>query len=155
MAAKTGSIYISASRQDSNAVPTANTPFSGSRNSAELLGILLDVTGSRILKMAATKSEVLISQPLDKIATPFQRLTPHFPGSTNLEALLRIPPDATGSRILKMAATKPEVLISQPLDKIATPFQRLTPIFVFQKVNGATTNNALCNRKSDIEYGGR
>ena len=49
----TGSTYISASRQDSNAVPTANPPFSGSSNSAALLRILPDVTGSRILKMAA------------------------------------------------------------------------------------------------------
>src|SRR5208282_5041588 len=97
---------MSASRQDSNAVPTANPPFSGSRNSAELLGILPDVTGSRKLKMAAVKPEVLISQPLEKIATPFQRLTPFF-GSTNSEALLRILPDATGTRILKMAATIP------------------------------------------------
>src|SRR5208282_5890424 len=96
-----------------------NPPFLESRNTADLLGILPDVTGSRKLKMATVKPEVLISQPLDKIATPFQRLT-HFSRSTNSAALLRILPDATGSRILKMAATKPEVLISQPLDKIAT-----------------------------------
>ena len=51
---------------------------------------------------------------------------------------------------------KPEVNISQLLDKIATPFQRLTPpIFVFQKVNGATMNTAQYNRKLDIEDGGR
>ena len=30
-----------------------------------------------------------------------------------------------------MAAAQPEVLISQLLDKIATPFQRLTPFSVF------------------------
>ena len=62
---QTGSTYISASRLDSNAVPTAIPPFSGSSNSAELLRSLFDVTGSRILKMAATKPEVLISQFLD------------------------------------------------------------------------------------------
>src|SRR5208282_292058 len=101
---QTGSTYISASRLDSNAVPTANPPFSGSSNSA---------------------------------------------------ALLRILPDATGSRILKMAATKPEVVISQPLDKIATPFQRLTPIFWVPEFNGAIANIARCNRKSDIKNGGR
>ena len=78
MADKTGSKYISASRQDSNAVLRNNPPFSGSRNSAELLGILPDVTGSRKLKMATVKPELLISQPLDKIATRFQRLTPIF-----------------------------------------------------------------------------
>ena len=43
--------------------------------------------------------------------------------------LMRLLPDVTGSWYLKMAAAKPEVLISQLLDLIATPFQRLTPIF--------------------------
>jgi hypothetical protein len=62
---KPGSTYFSTSRPDSDAVPTANPPFSGSSNSAALLRILPDVTGSRILKMAATKPEVLISQLLD------------------------------------------------------------------------------------------
>src|SRR5208282_1609463 len=75
---QTGSTYISASRQDSNAVPKANPPFSGSSNSMAPLRILSDVTGSLLLKMAAAKPEVLISQLLDKIATPFQRQTPHF-----------------------------------------------------------------------------
>ena len=43
-------------------------------------------------------------------------------------ALLRILPDVTGSRILKVAATKPEVLISQLLDNISTvPFGSWTP----------------------------
>ena len=77
---QTGSSYISASRPDSDAVSKANPPFSGSSNSAALLRILPDVTVSRILKMAASKPEVLISQLLDKIATPFQRQTPHFLG---------------------------------------------------------------------------
>ena len=40
--------------------------------------------------------------------------------------LLRIPPDVSGSRNSKMATAKPEVLIYR-LDKIVTPFQRLTP----------------------------
>src|SRR5208282_2946175 len=44
---QTGSSYISASRQDSNAVPTANPPFSGSSNQRALLQIVPDVTGSR------------------------------------------------------------------------------------------------------------
>src|SRR5208282_5698800 len=103
--------------------------FSGSGNSMSPSAILSDLTGSWKFKMAVVKPEVVISQPLDKIATPFQRLTPPFSGSSNSAALLRILPDATGSRILKMAATKSEVIISQPLDKIATPFQRLTPYF--------------------------
>ena len=64
MADYTISTYISVSRQDSNAVPTANPPFSGSSNSAAILRILPDVTGSRNSKMTAAKSEVLISQLL-------------------------------------------------------------------------------------------
>ena len=41
---QTGSSYNSASRQNSNAVPTVNPPFSESSN---LLRIVPDVTGSR------------------------------------------------------------------------------------------------------------
>ena len=59
-------------------------------------------------------------------------------------ALLRILPDVTGSRFLKMAAFKPEVLIYQLLDKIATPFQRLTPIFGVQQHNGTIPYTARC-----------
>ena len=62
---QTGSTYISASILDSNAVPTASPPFSESSNTTALLRMLSDVTGSRILKMAATKPEVTISQLLD------------------------------------------------------------------------------------------
>ena len=88
-----------------------------------------DVTGSRKFKMAAAKPELLISPLLDKIGTPFQRLTPHFRGSGIQMALFRIRSDVIGSRKSKMAAVKPEVLISQLVDKIATPFQQLTPHF--------------------------
>src|SRR5208282_1764955 len=80
--------HISASRPDSNAVPTANPPFSGSTNSAALLTILPDVSGSQNSKMAAAKPEVLISQLLDQLATPFQRLPHTFSGSSNSMALL-------------------------------------------------------------------
>ena len=41
---QTGSTYISASKPDINAVPTAKPPFSGSRNSMELFQILPVVT---------------------------------------------------------------------------------------------------------------
>ena len=82
---ETRKTYISASRPDSDAVPTANPPFSGSGNSKALLRRVPDVTGSQILKMAAAKPEVIIYQLTDHInvATPFQRLNPHFrsPGS--------------------------------------------------------------------------
>src|SRR5208282_5175396 len=68
--------------------------------------------------------------------------------------LLRIVPDVTGSRFLKMAAAKPEVLISHLPDKISTPFQRLTPIFWVQQPNGTLANSARCNRKSAFKDGG-
>ena len=51
--------------------------------------------------------------------------------------------DITGSRKSKMAAVKPEVLISR-LETIATPFQWLTPIFVVQQLNGTIANTARC-----------
>ena len=121
--------HISASGRDSNAVPTANPPFSESSNPMALLRIVLDVSGSRFYKMAAYKPEVHKTQLLDKIAAPFQRLTPIFSGSSNPMALLRPVPDVTGSRFFKMTAYKPEVLISQLLNKIATPFQTATPTF--------------------------
>src|SRR5208282_2597457 len=69
--------------------------------------------------------------------------------------LLRIVPGVTGSRILKMAAAKPEVVISQLLEKISTPFQRLNPIFGVQQPNGTLANSARCNRKSVFKDGGR
>ena len=40
-------------------------------------------------------------------------------------ARLRILPEVSGSRKYKMAASKPKVLITQLLDKIATKFQML------------------------------
>jgi len=48
-----------------------------------------------------------------------------------------------------MAAVKPEVLVSRQLDKIATPFQRLTPMFGVQEINCVITNIAQCNQKSE------
>ena len=58
---QTGRSYNSAYRQDSNAVPTANPLFSRSRNQMAQLQIVPDVTGSRFLKMAAAKPEVVIT----------------------------------------------------------------------------------------------
>src|SRR5664279_3265413 len=54
-----------------------------------------------------------------------------------------------------MAVVKPEVLISQLLDEIEKKFQRLAPIFRVQHFNGTIGNIAGCNRKSEIQYGGR
>ena len=70
-------------------------------------------------------------------------------------ALFRIPLDATGSRKFKMAADKAEVPVSQLLDKISTPFQRLTPLFGVNEFNGAIPNTVRCNRKYEIQDGGR
>ena len=78
-----------------------------------------------------------------------------FLASRNSTALLGLVPVVTGSRIFKMTAAKPEVLISQLLDKIATPFQRLNPIFGVQQLNCAILNNVRRNRKSVIKYVGR
>jgi hypothetical protein len=46
-----------------------------------------------------------------------------------------------------MAAQKPEELISQLLDYIATPFQWLPHIFGVQQVNGPIANTAGYKRK--------
>src|SRR5664279_3866482 len=77
---QTGSTYYSACRLHSNAISTATPTFSGSSNSMALWPILSDITGNRKSKMAAYKPEVLITQPLDYIATRFQRLSSHFRG---------------------------------------------------------------------------
>ena len=50
-------------------MPKATPMFSWSGNSIPPSAILSDVTGSRKFKMAVVKPEVLLSQPLDKIAT--------------------------------------------------------------------------------------
>ena len=126
----------------SNGYPT----YSGSSNSMALLRILPNVTGSRLLKMAAAKPEVLISQLPDQNSDAVPTANPPFCGSSNSMALLRILPDVTGSRFFKMAAVKPEILISQLLDKIATPLQRLTSIFRVQEV----TTGSVCNSAMDF-----
>ena len=69
-------------------------------------------------------------------------------------ALLRILPDVTGSRYFKMAVAKPDILLYQLPDNIATPFQRLTPNFGVQLPNVIIANSALCNRKSVFQDGG-
>jgi hypothetical protein len=53
--------------------------------------------------------------------------TPIFAGSRNTKRSVRTLSDVTGSRNSKMAATKPEVLISRLVYYIATRFQRLPP----------------------------
>src|SRR5208282_6608213 len=80
---------------------------------------------------------------------------PPFSGSRNSMALFRILSDVSGSRKSKMAANKLVIRISRFLDKTATPFQRQTPIFGVQQLNGAIENTVRCNRKSVFKDGGR
>ena len=49
-----------------------------------------------------------------------------------------------------MAAVKQDVPLSRLLDKIATPFQRLTPIFGVHEINGAIPNTVRFTRKSKM-----
>ena len=79
-------------------IPTTTPLFSGSRNSMALFRILSDVTRSRKCKMAAFKLEILISRLLDKIETPFQRLTPHFGVQQSNGAIEITARNVTGSR---------------------------------------------------------
>src|SRR5208282_3621514 len=123
-----------------NEISKATTTFSGSRNSRTLLWMLSRVSGSRKFKMATAKTSNIYTDsytkcsqhspasmaPRNKIPTA----APMLSGSWNSRILLRIVPDVTGSRFLKMAASKPEVVITQLLGKIATLFQRLTPHFL-------------------------
>ena len=115
-----------------NEIPTATPIFSGSRKSMVILRILLDETGSGNFKMAAAEPHVPITQVLDKVATKFQRVTHIFV----VRQLNGTKPDIAQCKRKtliqngdRQTGSKPEVLISQLLDKIATPFQRLHPHF--------------------------
>ena len=87
--------------------------FSGSSNPTEPLGKLYHKTGSRKSKMAATKSEALVSQLVDKIGTQCHRLHLCFQVQQSKS---------------KMVVNKPEVLISAPRpDSNANP--KAIPMF--------------------------
>ncbi len=73
-------VDISASRWDTNEIPTATPMFSGTDSSLALRTLLRDVTGSRDFNMAASKPEVLVSPLLDKIESKFQLLGQGFWG---------------------------------------------------------------------------
>src|SRR5664279_272409 len=55
--------------------------------------------------------------------------TPMFSGSSNPTKLLRITTDVSRSGKSKMAAAKPEVIITQLVVQIETRYQRLPPCF--------------------------
>ena len=79
--------------------------------------------------MAAAKPEVLISQFLGKVETKFQLLHPPLSGSSFSVELLSILWDETGSQKSKMAAVKPEVLLSRLIGEVETKFEMLYPHF--------------------------
>ena len=81
-----------------------------------------------------------------------------FSKSINLFGTGRMLHGATVSwKQFKMAAAIPEVLISQFLDNIATPFQRKPHVVGFQELNGAIAHISRCtpNRKklNPLEFG--
>ena len=123
--------YISACTQRSCKIPTAIFMFSKSRNSMELFSLLCDASGSHKSKMAAHKPEVLISQPVHNVSAKFQRRYSifMFSKSRNSMKLFWILCYAIRSQKSKMAAHKPEILISQPVHNVAAKFQRLYSYF--------------------------
>ena len=77
--------------------------------------------------------EIPISQLLDKIATPFQRLTPIFGVRQHKGTIGDTARCKRKSEIQDgghQTLSKPEVFISQLLDQIATPLQRLIHHFL-------------------------
>ena len=85
--------------------------------------------------MAAYKPEVVITQLLDKIATPFQRLTPSF-GVQQPIGTIANSARCNRKSLYKMAAAKPEVLISQLPDKITSDSIHICPVDVQDPENG-------------------
>ena len=79
-----------------------------------------------------------------------------FPRSSYPIKLTGMLYDQTGSRNSKMAASKPEVPISQHVDMIGKRFQRLYICFVFkvQLSNRAIKKIALPNQKWEFQNGG-
>ena len=121
--------YISACRQHRNEISKAKSMFSRSTYPMELQEMLYDITGSKKSKMAASKTgnTYISACRLDSNAIP--KTTQTFSRSSNSMGLLQSLPDTTGSQKSKMAAAKPEILISHLVDWIATRFQRLPPHF--------------------------
>ena len=94
-----------------------------------LTGILQDFTGNGKSKMAAYKLVVSIKWPADEIEGQFQRQTlcfrcPVTPPKKDCDNL-----NQTGSRNCNMAASEPEMPISQLPGEIETKFQRLNQHF--------------------------
>ena len=77
---KTGSVYISAFSIDRNEISTVTHLFSVITISVKLTRIALNATGSGKNKIAATITEVVISQLADDLGTKFQLLSTRFRG---------------------------------------------------------------------------
>src|SRR5208282_2374944 len=110
-----------------------------------LLRIHPDQTGSGNFKMVAAEPQVPITQVLDKVATKFQRVTHIFV----VRQCKRTKPDTVRCYCMSViqdgghqTGSKPEVLISQLLDKIAMPFQRLPHIFAISELDGTIADTA-------------
>src|SRR5258706_10539904 len=69
-------------------------------------------------------------------------------------ALSSIVPDIRGVQKFKMAACKPEVVITQLVDEIQTRFQGLTPIFGVQHLNGTIVHCTRSKGSPEIQDGG-
>ena len=59
-----------------------------------------------------------------------------------------------GVQKFKIAAYKPEVLISQLVDEIETPFQELPPIFGVEQLNGTIVHYTRHKGSPEIQDGG-
>src|SRR5258706_12595362 len=68
-------------------------------------------------------------------------------------ALSSIVPDIRGVQKFKMAACKPEVVISQLVDEIETRFQGLTHIFGVQQLNDTIVHCTRYKRSPETQDG--
>jgi hypothetical protein len=122
--------------------------FLGSNFSMGLSVTLSDETGSQKSKMAAGDNVISRISANIHDSNEFPTANPTFSAFSISMKLLSILSDVSRSPKSKMAACKPEVLLSQVLDKIKTRFQRLTHIFGVQHLNGTTPNTVRCEQKS-------
>ena len=115
--------------QDICIIPTALYIFSWIRNSMKLFPILCGASESQKSKMAVLKEEILISQHVYNIAEKNPTATFMFSWLRNSMKIFSIQCDASGSQKSKMAAHKPEILISHPVCNITAKFQKQLPCF--------------------------
>ena len=87
-----------------------------------LMSILSDVTGLGKFKMADTKIGSTYISASIQYGIEILTANPIFSGSRSRMAQVPIQSDVTGSKTFKMAADKPEVLISWLLYNIASNF---------------------------------